>query len=220
MVNICWFEKCTDTVPRSVYWHNTCILYENPNIDLNTSPSLQSICPLKNVSVAINLRIRPLHGNVLTCAAGGGHKRKDCIKWYRDTLRRETDSEREWAGNLFCLIMYMLNGTHSPSDIISAPPLNLVVYSLRKENFTKEVSRELQECFVEGLSLLLLHLSFPLFLSFLSALCLSVSQCVSASLSLCHKCPHPLCPFPILSFRLSLPSFACYFWRRAEKTVM
>lgn len=55
MVNICWFEKCTDAAPRSVHWHNICILYENPNIDLNTSPSSQSICSLKNVAVAINL---------------------------------------------------------------------------------------------------------------------------------------------------------------------
>lgn len=52
---ICWFEKCTDAVPHSVYWHNACILYENSNIDLNTSPSLQSICSLKNAAVPINL---------------------------------------------------------------------------------------------------------------------------------------------------------------------
>lgn len=84
--------------------HNTCILYENPNIDLNTSASSRSICSLKNVAVAINLfEYIPFHGNVLTWAAGG-LKDGIALNDLGTPWGGGQDSAREWAGNLFCFI--------------------------------------------------------------------------------------------------------------------
>lgn len=106
----------------------------------------------------------------------------------------------------------MLNGTHSPSLIsFSVPPLNLVFCSPRKENFTKEVSRELQECFCRGSSTAfptslfssLLCPQTPLFFySFFShfifsVLCLTNTHCPSLSVSLIKH--FSLCCVPLLS---------------------
>lgn len=122
----------------------------------------------------------------------------------------------------------MLNGTHSPSRIISALPLNLVFCSLLKGNLRKGVNRELQECFVEGhLHIFRLHSSFSLFVSTLFFLRVLERKTHSVSVSLIKplfsmECPPlsvtsvspPLCP--ILSFPLS----ALWFITQRRETGM
>ncbi len=100
--------------------------------------------------------ICPPRGNVLTWAAGGlkeGIVLNDIgTPWGgRQTVR---GSEQVICSALLHVKWdtFTLSYRFSPP----LPPLNLLFCSLLKGNFTKEVSRELQEGFVEGLVLLLL----------------------------------------------------------------
>lgn len=120
--------------PRSANWHNTCILDENPDIDLEYAHQLVvnmffEECSRSNKPILIC----PLPGNVLTWAAGGlkeGTVLNDIgTPWgRRQTLR----------GSEQVICSALLNGTHSPSLIsFSVPPLDLVFCSPRKEKLYK-----------------------------------------------------------------------------------
>jgi len=119
VVNIPWFEKCTDTV----YWHNTCILSENPNIDLNKSCS-QSICSLKSVSVLEYV------SSVEMCwpVQLEGTER---IQWSRDALRREMESESE-SELVICSALFHVKWDKFTPSYPPPPSLNLFEGKLHK----------------------------------------------------------------------------------------
>lgn len=96
-ISICWFRAKSLGITCSYFM-------KIPESILNIPAGLGLICSVKNAAVAIKtLWYVPLRGNMPTRAALD-LKKMDTMKWYRDTLRKETDSERQRAGNPFCFI--------------------------------------------------------------------------------------------------------------------
>lgn len=149
--------------PRSAYWHNTCILDENPDIDLEYAHQLVvnmffEECSRSNKPILIC----PLPGNVLTWAAGGlkeGTVLNDIgTPWgRRQTLR---GSEQVICSAL----LHVKWDTFTLSHIIfcsSSQPRFL--FSPKGKTLQRKWAESFRSVFVEGLLLLFLHLSSPAF---------------------------------------------------------